>query len=79
MSPSNRQKQRLRAHFAFTKIPFHKPMWAKHMYDSASQRELRHALQMWTDLHGLVVVVGSSGVHSFEGTGCYRQIVISNG
>ncbi len=62
MSASNRQKQRLRAHFAFTKIPFHKAMWAKHMYDSASQRELNHALQMWTDLHGVVVVVGPSGV-----------------
>ena len=62
MSPSPRQKQRLRAHFAFTKIPFHKAMWAKQMYDSAAQRELRHALEMWTDLHGVVVVVGPSGV-----------------
>jgi len=62
MSPSKRQKQRLRAHFAFTKIPFHKAMWAKQMYDSAAQRELRQALEMWTDLHGVVVVVGPSGV-----------------
>jgi len=62
MSPSNRQKQRLRAHFAFTKIPFHKAMWAKQMYDSSAQRELRHALEMWTDLHGVVVLIGPSGV-----------------
>jgi type II secretory pathway predicted ATPase ExeA len=62
MSPSKRQKQRLRAHFGFTKIPFRKAMWAKQMYDSSAQRELRQALEMWTDLHGVVVVVGSSGV-----------------
>ena len=62
MSPSKRQTQRLRAHFAFTKLPFHKAMWAKQMYDSAAQRELRQALEMWTDLHGVVVVVGPSGV-----------------
>lgn len=62
MSSSKRQKQRLRSHFAFTKIPFHKAMWAKHMYDSSAQRELRHALEMWTDLHGVVVVIGVSGV-----------------
>jgi type II secretory pathway predicted ATPase ExeA len=62
MSPSKHQKQRLRAHFGFTKIPFHKAMWAEQMYDSSSQRELRQALEMWTDLHGVVLVVGSSGV-----------------
>ncbi len=62
MSPSKRQKQRLRAHFGLTKIPFHKAMWAKQMYDSTAQRELRQALEMWTDLHGVVVVVGPPGV-----------------
>jgi type II secretory pathway predicted ATPase ExeA len=61
-SPTKRQQRRLRAHFSFTKIPFHKSMWAKQMYDSASQRELYLSLEMSIDLHGVMVVVGQSGV-----------------
>ncbi len=62
MSPSVRQRQRLHAHFALTKVPFHKSMRAKQMYDSSAQRELGHALDMWVCLHGLGVVIGPSGV-----------------
>lgn len=61
-TPTKRQQRRLRAHFSFTKIPFHKSMWAKQMYDSASQRELRLSLEMSVDLHGVMVVIGPTGV-----------------
>jgi len=60
--PTGSQKRRLRAHFGFTKIPFTKYMWAKHMFDSQSQRELLHGLTMWTEVGGIALVSGPSGV-----------------
>ena len=63
MSDLNRhEKRRLRAHFAFSRMPFSKYMWAKHMFDSACQRELLHGLSMWTEIKGLALVTGASGV-----------------
>lgn len=56
------QKRRLQAHFGFTKIPFRKNMAADNMFDSRSQRELLAGLQMWTELGGIALVVGESGV-----------------
>ncbi len=60
--PTHQQKRRLRAHFGFSRLPFSKFTWAKHMYDSTSQRELLAALSMWTELRGFSLVIGQSGV-----------------
>jgi type II secretory pathway predicted ATPase ExeA len=59
---SNQPKQRLRAHFGFSKVPFRKAMWAAQMFDSQSQRELLHALSMWLEVRGFALVTGPSGV-----------------
>lgn len=55
-------KRRLQAHFGFTKMPFRKNMAAADMFDSRSQRELLAGLQMWTELGGIALVVGQTGV-----------------
>ena len=57
-----KQKLRLRSHFGFSKVPFSKYMWATHMFDSVSQRELLHGLRMWTEIKGLALVTGPPGV-----------------
>ena len=56
------QQQRLRAHFGFTGLPFRKNVQIKHMFDSQSQRELRHGLGLWLEVRGLGLITGSSGV-----------------
>jgi type II secretory pathway predicted ATPase ExeA len=56
------QRRRLQAHFAFTKIPFRKNMWATEMFDSRAQRELYQGLGLWTEIAGLALVTGPSGV-----------------
>ncbi len=55
-------KRRLQAHFGFTKMPFRKNMAAADMFDSRSQRDLLAGLQMWTELGGIALVVGQTGV-----------------
>jgi type II secretory pathway predicted ATPase ExeA len=61
-APTKTDKKRLRAHFGLAKIPFSKHMWARQMYDSQSQRELRFGLEMWLDVKGLALVTGPTGV-----------------
>jgi len=56
------QRKRLRAHFGFTRMPFHKAMRAAQMYDSISQRELIAGLEMWTEIGGIALLTGPSGV-----------------
>jgi len=56
------QQRRLRAHFGFTGLPFRKGVMAHKMFDSQSQRELRHGLQLWLELRGLGLLTGASGV-----------------
>ncbi len=56
------QKRRLQAHFGFTGVPFRKNVRALKMFDSASQRELWHALRMWLEVQGLAVITGPTGV-----------------
>ena len=56
------QRRRLRAHFGFSKMPFHKGMRADQMFDSLSQRELTSSLMMWTEIHGIALIIGPSGV-----------------
>ncbi len=56
------QKRRLQAHVGFTGLPFRKNVHAKAMFDSQSQRELRHGLQLWLEIGGLGLVTGASGV-----------------
>lgn len=56
------QRRRLRAHFGFTKMPFHKAMRAAQMYDSQSQRELVSGLEMWTEIGGIALCSGPAGV-----------------
>lgn len=60
--PSKPEKLRLRSHFAFSHMPFSKYMWAKHMFDSAAQRELLQGLLMWTEVKGIALVTGATGV-----------------
>lgn len=56
------QKRRLQSHFGLSKIPFSKYMWAAQMFDSAAQRDLLHGLVMWTEVRGIALVTGPSGV-----------------
>ena len=56
------QQRRLRAHFAFTGMPFRKNVKARNMFDSQSQRELRHGQHLWLEVRGLALVTGPSGV-----------------
>jgi type II secretory pathway predicted ATPase ExeA len=56
------QMRRLRAHFGFTGVPFRKNVAAKQMFDSQSQRALRHGLHLWMEIRGLGLVTGPSGV-----------------
>lgn len=60
--PTKGQKRRLQSHFGLSKIPFSKYMWAAEMFDSAAQRELLHGLVMWTEVRGIALVTGPSGV-----------------
>lgn len=60
--PTAKQRKRLRAHFGFTKMPFHKAMRASQMYDSQSQRELVAGLDMWTEVGGIALCTGPAGV-----------------
>lgn len=60
--PTTTQRKRLRAHFGFTKTPFHKAMRAAQMYDSQSQRELVAGLEMWTEVGGIAFCTGAAGV-----------------
>ncbi len=61
-TPNQRTKRRLRSHYGFSKMPFVKGIWAREMFDSESQRELRQGLHLWTELRGLALVIGPSGV-----------------
>ena len=61
-APSPGDKQRLRAHFGFTHMPFSKYAWAKQMFDSVSQRELLHGLLMWLEIGGISLLTGPTGV-----------------
>lgn len=56
------QQKRLRAHFGFSGVPFRKNVAAARMFDSESQRDLRHGLVLWLELRGLALVTGPSGV-----------------
>jgi len=56
------QKRRLQAHFGFAGVPFRKNMPSARMFDSTSQRELYQGLHMWTEVGGLGLVTGPSGV-----------------
>ena len=56
------QRKRLRAHFGFTRMPFHKAMRAAQMYDSLSQRELIAGFEMFTEIGGIALLTGPSGV-----------------
>jgi len=55
-------KRRLQAHFGFTGMPFRKNVKAHKMFDSRAQRELVQALLLWTELRGLALVTGPTGV-----------------
>lgn len=71
--PTKKQFRRLRSHFAYTKVPFCKSMWAAQMFDSCSQREFIQGLQMWTDVRGLAMVIGPSGVGKSISLRRYQQ------
>ena len=56
-----KDKHRLQATFNFSRMPFIKNMWAKHMFESESQTEMRDGLSLWTGIHGLCLVCGPNG------------------
>lgn len=55
-------KLRLQAHFGFSRVPFNKNLRAVDMFDSRQQRELLHALHLWSQVGGLALVTGPTGV-----------------
>ena len=55
-------KRRLQSHFSLVRIPFRKTMGAHEMFDSRSQRDLLHGLQLWAEVRGIALVTGPSGV-----------------
>ncbi|MBA2321460.1 MAG: AAA family ATPase [Deltaproteobacteria bacterium] len=55
-------KLRLQAHFGFTRVPFCKNLWPTEMFDSRSQRDLCQGLRLWTEVKGLSLVTGDTGV-----------------
>ena len=57
-----RERQRLHAHFGLAKLPFRKNMYAADMFDSRSQRDLGHGLRYWSEVKGVALVTGASGV-----------------
>lgn len=56
------QKRRLQSHFGFMGVPFRKNVAAHKMFDSRAQRDLGHALVLWTEIRGLSLVTGPIGV-----------------
>ena len=62
MNNDTTQRRRLRAHYGYGRLPFNKKMWAQQMFDSTSQRDLLAGLHMWTEIRGLALVTGPSGV-----------------
>ena len=55
------EQRRLRAHFAFTALPFRKNVASNQMFDSTSQRELLHGLHLAREVGGLALIAGPSG------------------
>jgi len=56
------QRQRLKAHFGMTRVPFCKTIQTHQMFDSSSQRELYHSLILWSEIRGMTLVIGDPGV-----------------
>lgn len=55
-------KRRLQAHYGFTGMPFRKGVHALKMFDSSSQRDFIHGLQLWPEVGGLGLAIGPTGV-----------------
>lgn len=55
-------KLRLQAHFGFTRVPFNKNLRAMDMFDSREQRQLLRGLLLWSQVGGIALVVGPTGV-----------------
>ncbi len=62
MSLKDRSNRRFKSHFHFSRIPFHKSIQARKMFDSSCQRDLVAALHMWLEIGGIAILTGSSGV-----------------
>lgn len=60
--PPEHHKLRLQTHFGFTRVPFCKNLWPSEMFDSRSQRDLFQGLRLWTELKGISLVSGQTGV-----------------
>ena len=57
------EKARIQSHFGFSKVPFNKNLWPDELFDSKSQRELLHGLNLWLGgVRGLALVTGRTGV-----------------
>ncbi len=54
-------KLTLQAYFHFSRMPFTKKMWAKQMFESQSQGELKRGLELWVELQGICLVSGPNG------------------
>lgn len=57
-----KDKHRLQSAFNFSRMPFRKGIWAKQMFESDSQAELRDGLAMWCGIRGICLVCGPNGV-----------------
>jgi type II secretory pathway predicted ATPase ExeA len=55
-------KLRLQSHFGFSRLPFGKSLALADVFDSRSQRDVFHGLQLWLDVRGIACVTGAVGV-----------------
>jgi len=62
IDPTKNQCLELRNHFSFSNLPFSKGMVASLMFDSNSQTEMLRGLRMWTEVRGMSLVTGPTGV-----------------
>ena len=60
--PTTEETIRLQSYFGFSKIPFTKYMWAKHMFRSSTQTELLQGLNLFLEYKGICLVSGPPGV-----------------
>lgn len=55
-------KRRLQSHFGLAGLPFRKGITAQQMFDSASQREVFHALILWLGVRGIALMTAATGL-----------------
>jgi type II secretory pathway predicted ATPase ExeA len=55
------EKRRLQTFFHFSRMPFIKNFWAKCMFESKTQAELKDGIQLWSECRGICLICGPNG------------------